>query len=64
MTDQELFAVKEFSWVVAMALSWISAARGHTTFFPKFDLWFWGLAFFVSLVLFVIGVVTLVMKAR
>ncbi len=54
-----LLAAKQFAWVLVTALCWIYASRGYTNH-GRFDLWFWGIAFSIDLVVFFVVVASIV----
>lgn len=61
MSQDTMRALKEGVWAIATGLCWLYASRGYTTT-PRFDLWFWGIAFWLSTIAFAISVPLVVLK--
>lgn len=58
MNKDEMFALKALAWVPTTAICWIYAAHGYSGT-PKFDMWFWGISFWLDVVVLAWAVTSL-----
>ena len=48
MNEGALFMAKSLAWVLVTSLCWVYADYGYSSS-PRFDRWFWGISFVISL---------------
>jgi hypothetical protein len=55
MNKDVFFIVKCLSWLVTAGLCWLYASQGFTDH-PRFDMWFWGISFWLDVIILAVSV--------
>jgi hypothetical protein len=63
LSKDALITIKAASWTLTCGLCWLCASRGYTSW-GRFDVWFWGIAFWADLVIFGIAVSALIVEPQ
>lgn len=61
MNSHHLSLLRSLAWVAATGLSWLYAASGKSLL-PRFDLWFWGVIFWLNVAALGTSVTQLVLR--
>lgn len=61
MSKEVFLAVKAGAWVLVTALCWTYAAAGYSSH-PRFDMWFWGIAFAIDVIVMATAVAGVALK--